>query len=160
MPWKGPTHEWVTVIRASHPLAFIVREYDANAGHFDQERLEQALGSRLNTQSGANRLAMAGFAIVRLDGTQVELRPADPRVARFVNRARLRPQHGGGYKVHRVIEAMLYLPPKANRRRKVTVDRRLKAYYILKEKWLINCDDLLDPRSTVRLVSCWSFPVD
>jgi hypothetical protein len=147
----------VTVLRTSHPLAFIAREYTAGSHCFDRQRLEQALSQALDTRAAADRLAAAGIALIGVDGPVLELRPADPRVARLVNRARLGPQYRG-YNVHKVIEAILYLPPKAKRRRAVTDDRRLKAALVLQDGWLIDCEDLLEGRLFVRLSSRWTLP--
>jgi hypothetical protein len=76
-----------------------------------------------------------------------------PAVARYVNRSRF----GGrrGYDVHNVQEAFLALPPREQRRRKATDDRRLEVAHTLHDDWLIDCDDLLACRPFVRLRSQW-----
>jgi hypothetical protein len=155
MPTTGPRHERVTLLRRDHPLAPVARACEAGCGWWDLAVLENLLCNRLDTREGAAELAAAGFALLQFDGTRVELCPADPRVARMINRARLGPQRRG-YDVDRVIEALLCLPPRAKRRRHVTDERRLDAALRLQDQWQIDADDLLC-RPFVRLCSTWTF---
>jgi hypothetical protein len=147
----------VAALRTNHALAVVFRGYAAGVRYFDRERLEQALGRPLDSRAGASRLAAAGLGMVRMVGRLVELRATDPRTARLVNRSRLGPQLRG-YRVHKVLEALLCLAPKAKRRRAVTEDRRLQAALLLADERLIDADDLLECRPFIRLRSRWFLP--
>lgn len=153
---EGPRHERLVALRNTHPLAPVARQYQAGERWFERRLLERSLRARLDTGAGSRALAAAGFGIVRLNGSQVELRAADPRVARLVNRARLGTSYRG-YEAHRVVQALLALPPRTRRRRPLTDTRRLEAALRLQAQWLIDCDDLLDYRPLVRLHSSWRF---
>jgi hypothetical protein len=157
IPSGQSRHERITVLRRDHPLAAIARAYLAGRRCFDRSMLEAAVGRPLNTRSGAFALAAAGLALLRAEGESVELRAADPRVARLVNCARLGPQRRG-YRVHRVLEAFLALPPRAYRRRPATDDRRLEVARRLQDDWLLDGDDLLNCRPFARLQSAWTLP--
>lgn len=156
MPADGPALEEVAMVHKSNPLATVVRAYQTGTRWFERAGLEALVGARLHTPIGAQRLAMAGFAIVAYDGDRVELRAADPRTARFVNESRHRTSDKG-YSARRVIEAML--PVRNPRRRRINIndDRRLLAAETLLNRWSINCDDLLAGRLRVRLISNWMF---
>jgi hypothetical protein len=149
-------HERVTVLRPGHPLAAVARAYRSGQRWFDRAALEAALGRSLTSRPGALALASAGFALLSTEGGRIELQAADPRVARVVNRARLGEQRRG-YKVHRVLEAFLALPPKARRLRPATDDRRLEVAQRLHDDWLLDGEDLLNCRPFVRLRSTWTF---
>jgi hypothetical protein len=153
-PGRSP-YELVTVLGCDHVLATLARAYFAGERCFDRARIEDVLGRRLNSPQGADALAAGGFALLRADGTRLELRAADPRVARLVNRARLGPQRRG-YDVHRVLEAFLVLPPRDKRRRAATDDRRLEVARLLQDDWFIDGDDLLNCRPFARLRSVWT----
>jgi hypothetical protein len=149
-------HERVTVLRRNHPLAAVARAYLAGDRWFERGVLETALGRRLDTLMGAAALAAAGFALLRVNGSRLELRAADPRAAHLVNRARVGPQRRG-YRIHRVLESFLYLPPKKKRRHPATDDRRLEVAQRLQDIWLLDGDDLLNCRPFARLRSPWTF---
>lgn len=153
-PADGPRHERVTLVHPAHPLAFLHREWAAGVRLFECQRLERAIGRPLNCRATADDLAEVGFALVRVVGTQVELRPADPRTAHLVNRSRLKPAMGER-QVRRVLAAVLSLPPKGLRQRRVTEERRRQAAEWLQQEWLIDGVDLLDCRPRARLRSFW-----
>jgi len=155
IPASGERHEQVTVLRSTHPLADTAREYHRGQRWFERAALEQALGQGLDTDPGVKALAAAGFALLGAEGLRVELKAADPRVAALVNRARLGPQRRG-YKVHRIVEAVLCLPPKNKRRRPVTEDRRLEAAQRLQDDFCLDASDLLNCRPCARLCSTWT----
>jgi hypothetical protein len=71
----------------------------------------------------------------------------------MANRSRLAPQRRG-YRIRTVLEATLGLAPPARRPRRANPDRRLAAAIAL-EAVEIDCDDLLDGRPNVQLVSRW-----
>jgi hypothetical protein len=155
IPAGQSRHERVTVLRCNHRLAHVARAYLAGRPWFDRAMLEAALGRPLDSRAGAFALAAAGFALLRAEGDSIEVRAADPRVARLVNRARLGPQRRG-YRVHRVLEAFLALPPRSQRRRPATDDRRLEVARRLQDDWLLDGDDLLNCRPFARLQSAWT----
>lgn len=156
VPEGGAAHERVTVLCPGHSLASLARAYLAGERWFDRLEIEAALGLHLNTRASAAALARAGFAMLCIDGPHLELKAADTRLAQLVNRARLGPQRRG-YRVRRVLEAVLALPPRKKRRCPVTDDRRLEAARRLQELWLLDGDDLLNCRPFARLSSHWTF---
>jgi hypothetical protein len=98
-------------------------------------------------------LAVAG----RSDG-EVNLRPTDPRGARFINESRRRVSRRG-YKVQCVIEAFLPVRDPSRSRINVKSDRRLAVALNLESDWDIEALDLLDDdRDWIRLVSRWTVP--
>jgi len=155
-PATGARFEQVTLLRPTHPLAAVARAYLRGQRCFERARIEAALGRPLDSQAGAAALAAAGFGLLRQDGASIELRAADPRAARLVNRARLGRQ-GRGYRVERVLEAFLCLPPAATRRHAVTDERRLEVARLVRDEWQLDGDDLLNCRPVARLASAWTF---
>jgi hypothetical protein len=156
LPEGRSPHARVTVLRCEHPLAPLVRAYLAGQRWFERAVIEDALGYRLDSREGATRLAAAGLALLRADGIRLELRAADSRVAELVNRARIGVQLRG-YRIQRVLEAFLCLPPTKERRHHATDERRLEVAQLLQEDWLIDGDDLLNCRPFARLYSVWTF---
>lgn len=148
-------HERMVFVWREHPLADIVGAFICQQRWFLRTKLEAAIGQPLDSREGVLALATAGLAIMREAGLRIELRAADPRVAQLVNLARLGPQRRR-YQVHRVLEAVLALPPKKKRRRSATIDRRMDAAHILQDEWLLNGDDLLNGQPLVRLSSDWA----
>jgi hypothetical protein len=148
-------HERVTVLGPEHPLAPLARAYGAGQRWFPRLEIEQALGRRVDSRAGAVALATAGFAMLSAADSRIELRAADPRIARIVNRARLGPQRRG-YRIHRVLEAFLCLPPKKQRRHSATDDRRLEVARLMQSEWLLDGDDVLNCRPFARLSSAWT----
>jgi hypothetical protein len=142
----------VVVLARTHPLAETAREYGRGTRWFHRECLEEALGLSLESRAGADALAAGGLALLRMDRPMVELRAADPRLARLVNRARLGPQQRG-YDVRTVLEAVLGLPRRAKRRTVVTDSRRQRAAEVLRREWGIESEG--GPH--VRLHSRWTW---
>jgi hypothetical protein len=153
-PANGPRFERIVALWGTHLLFPVARLYGLGVRWFGRGRLEEALGRGLDTRAGADGLAAAGFAIARVDGPQVELRAADPRTARLVNRARLGPQYRG-YDARTVVEAVLALP-RGRRRSPITASRRERAAEVLEEVWGIGTVGLREGRPHVRLSSGWT----
>lgn len=155
-PTEGPALERVVVVNAGSAAYGVVRAYGKGERWFAVEELSRAVGASISGRTGAIRLATVGLALLRVNGDRVELRSADPRAARFVNEARLGPQVRG-FSARRVIEAFLLVRPPERRRINITDERRLLTADVLAKRWFIECDDLLNRRLCVRLVSTWAF---
>ena len=152
----GPAYERIAMVRESHPIASIIRQYGLGDRWFDRTAIEAALGASVSTRTGAGRLAKVGFGIRRANGAQIELVAADPKEAFYVNEARCCPQIRG-YSRRGVIESVLHVRRPGTKRVNVDDDRCVQAHDVLLKKWGIRCDDLLQDRKRVRLFSSWTF---
>jgi len=155
-PADGPALEQIVLVDDAHPMGNIVKAYRDGVRWFEQADLNVRLGADVAMPAGARRLAQAGFAVVDVSNGRVQLRAADPRAARFVNEARLGPQRIG-FSSRRVIEAFYAFRQPKRCRVNDSEDRRLGAAEVLQAKWGIRCEDLLDGRARVRLISAWTF---
>jgi len=156
MEADGPAYERVAMVRETHPIAPIIRQYGLGTRWFDRASVEAAIAALVSTRMGAGRLAKAGFAIRQANGSQIELAATDPKEALYINEARCCPQiRGHGYRG--VIESVLHVRRPGTRRINVDDARRIQAHDVLMKKWGIRCDDLLQERKRVRLFSSWTF---
>lgn len=158
MSADGPAYEQVVFIHEGHPLAATVKACIGGQRRFEQAVIDSAIGAPISTPIGAIRLAKAGFGIVSAAAGEVELLACDAHEARYVNEARCGVPVRG-YAVRRIIEAFLHYRNPNRSRVNVNDNRRLAAAEALETKWGIACEDLLDGRKRVRLVSAWMFPL-
>ncbi len=152
---EGPAYEQVVAVTPDNPAFNIVCAYDRNKRWFEIAALSRTVGESIVERAGMARLATLGFALVNIDNDHVELCVVDPRAARFINESRLGPQVRG-FSTRRVIEAFMLVRSPRRCRVNVSDDRRLITAEVLRERWQIECDDLLSERRRVRLVSSWT----
>ena len=153
---EGPAFERVVAVNANNTAFGVVRAYREGERWFAIDELTCAVGTSIESERGAFRLATLGLAVLNLSGNQVELRAVDPRAARLVNESRCGRQVRG-FGVRRVVEAILSVRNPKRTRVNVNDDRRLLAAEALHDFWEIECDDLLAGRARVRLYSTWTF---
>ena len=151
---EGPAFERVVAVTSESPAFLLVREYVRGTRSFLMTELNRIVGVPITERAGAVRLAAMGFAMSESHGDHVELCVADPRAARYANESRLGPQVRG-FSTRGLIEAFMLVRSPGRRRVNVSDDRRLATAGVLKDRWQIECDDLLGERRRVRLVSSW-----
>ncbi len=152
---EGPAFEKVVAVTADSPAFRLVRAYARGRRWFEIAELSRTVGTPIFERAGADRLAAMGFALAESHGDRVELCVADPRAARFINESRLGPQTRG-FSTRGVIEAFMLVRSPGRCRVNVSDARRLATADVLKDRWHIECDDLLGERRRVRLVSSWT----
>lgn len=157
MPAEGPPFEMVAFVHANHSLAQLVRAAANGQRRFALDPECTALVTPTGGHVDLCELGGVGLAIARISEDAIELLPADPRAARLVNAARHRVGRRG-YRATAVIEAFLPCRNPECSRIIATASRRLYVAGLLAEHWAIDCEDLLDEKRWVRLVSRWFVP--
>lgn len=155
-PEVGMSYEHVAFVRREHPVAATAVAVREGRDVHAVAELETRLGVHPFSQVGTRRLGAAGLALAGADDDSLTLLAADPWLARAVNASR-RGAGRKGFNVRQLVRAVLHLSD--DRKRLLSSDLRLRAYYVLQQDWAIDCDDLLVPgRERVHLQSCWRVP--